>query len=123
MQITVKKIFKNDTDRDGNKLMSKKYNKPYFKVDVYYEGSEEKVSAFANSTSDAIYNMIEGGVYSIAIQEKTVGDRVFKNFKLLTPEEKELEELRALKSAQASRLTTFEPTNEVEAETSDLDTF
>ena len=123
MQITVKKIFKNDTDKEGNKLMSKKYNKPYFKVDVYYEGSEEKISAFANSTTDPVYNMVEGGTYSVAIEEKTVGDRVFKNFKMLTPEEKELEELRAFKASQSSTAPTFEPTNDVDAETSDLDTF
>lgn len=123
MQITVKKIFKNDTDRDGNKLMSKKYNKPYFKVDVYYEGADDKISAFANSTTDPIYNMQEGGTYSVAISEKAVGDRVFKNFKLLTPEEKELEDLRAFKANQTQTAPTFEPTNEVEAQTSDLDNF
>lgn len=123
MQITVKKIFKNDTDKDGNKLMSKKYNKPYFKVDVYYEGSEEKISAFANSTTDPIYNMQEGGTYSVAIQDKVVGDRTFKNFKMLTPEEKELEELRAFKASQTASAPVFEPTNEKEAEVSDLDTF
>lgn len=123
MQITVKKIFKNDTDKDGNKLMSKKYNKPYFKVDVYYEGSEEKISAFANSTADPIYNMQEGGTYSIAIQEKVVGDRTFKNFKMLTPEEKELEELRAFKASQTASAPTFEPVNDKEAEVSDLDNF
>lgn len=123
MQITVRKIFKNDTDKDGNKLMSKKYNKPYFKIDVYYEGSDEKISAFANSTNEPIYNMQEGGTYSVAISEKVVGDRTFKNFKMLTPEEKELEELRAFKANQVANAQTFEPVNEVEAQTSDLDNF
>ncbi len=69
---------------------------------MYVEGSDDKYSAFANKTTDPIYNIVEGGTYSIAVSEKTVGDRTFKNFKLLTPEEKELEELRAFKASQAT---------------------
>lgn len=99
MQVTVRKIFKSDTDKEGNKLISKKYDKPFWKIDMYIEGSDEKYSAFANSTSDPVYNMQEGNTYSIGVRENKVGDRVYKNFKLLTAEEKELEELRALKAS------------------------
>lgn len=122
MQITVRKIFKNDTDKAGNKLVSKKYNKPYFKIDVYAEGSDDKLSAFANSTSDPIYNMQEGGKYHIAIEEKAVGDRVFKNFKLLTPQEIELEELRAIK-ATIDKQTSEKDASTSEKQDFDIDSF
>lgn len=104
MKIKVERIFKKDTNKDGVKLVSKKYGKPYWIVDVYVAGREQKITGFANSTSDAIYNMVEGGEYSVTLEERHVDDKVYTNFKLLTPEEEqaaadkaELEELRKMK--------------------------
>lgn len=100
MLVKITRINKRDTDKDGNKLVSKQYGTPYFNIGIQIEGQDGWLSAFANKTSDPVYQMEEGGTYSITVTEKTVGDKVYKNFKLLTPEEKELEELRAFKAAQ-----------------------
>ncbi len=116
MQVKVNRISRKDTDRDGNKLLSKKDNKPYWKIGIQVEGSDEWLSGFANNTSDPRYLMEEGGTYSIAIEEKKVGDKVYKNFRMLTPQEKELEELRAFKDSQT---VPFEPVNSQEAETTE----
>jgi len=115
MKVKVTRIFKKDTDREGIKLVGKKDGKPYWKIGIKTEETgDEWLSGFANSTSDPRYMMEEGGTYSIAIEEKHVGDKVFKNFRMLKPEEQELEELRAFKASQGSG---FEPINEIGAET------
>lgn len=121
MQVKITRVSKRDTNKDGVKLVGKKYGKPYWNIGIQVEGSDEWMSGFANSTHDPMYNIEEGGTYSISVTEKTVGDKVYKNFKLLTPEEKELEELRAFKAEQDAKqaVNKFEPTNEKEAETSE----
>lgn len=121
MQVKVTRVSKKDTDKNGVKLVGKKYGKPYWNIGIQVEGSDEWMSGFANSMSDPTYNIEEGGTYSISVSEKVVGDKVYKNFKLLTPEEKELEELRAFKAEQDAKqaVNKFEPTNEKEAETSE----
>ena len=101
MQVKITRISKKDTRADGTKLINK-YEKPYWSIGIQVEGSDEWLSGFANSTSDAMYNLEEGGTYSITVSETKKGDRTFKNFKLLTPEEKELEELRAFKASQTA---------------------
>lgn len=98
MQVKVTRVSRKDTDKNGNKLIGK-YDKPYWKIGIQVEGSEEWYSGFANNMADPMYLIEEGGTYSITVTEKVVGDRTFKNFKLLSPEEKELEELRALKAS------------------------
>lgn len=121
MQVKVTRVSKKDTDKNGVKLVGKKYGKPYWNIGIQVEGSDEWMSGFANSMSDPTYNIEEGGTYSISVSEKVIGDKVYKNFKLLTPEEKELEELRAFKAEQDAKqaVNKFEPTNEKEAETSE----
>ena len=96
MQVKVTRVSKKDTDKNGAKLIWK-YEKPYWKIGIQVEGSDEWLSGFANSPHDPMYHIEEGGTYSITVTEKVVGDRTFKNFKLLTPEEKEIEELREFK--------------------------
>lgn len=96
MQVIVTRISKKDTDKDGNKLIGK-YDKPYWKIGIQIEGSDDWYSGFANNAYDPMYLIEPGGTYSITVSEKVVGDRTFKNFKLLTPEEKEIEELREFK--------------------------
>ena len=126
MQVKVTRVSRKDTDKDGIKLVDKKTQKPYWKIGIQVEGSDEWYSGFANSTTDPRYLMEEGGTYSIAVESKVVGDRTYKNFKMLSPEEKkveemeaELAELRAMKAAQAHPASgTFEPTSAQEAVTS-----
>lgn len=108
MKVKVTRVSKRDTDKDGIKLIGKKYGKPYWKIGIQVEGSDEWYSGFANSMSDPMFNITEGGIYSITVDTKTVGDRVYKNFKLLTPEEKELEELREYKAKQEGVSTSME---------------
>jgi len=112
MQVTVTRVFKKDTDKDGVKLMSKSYGKPYYKVDIQIEGSDEWYSGFANSMSEPAYNIQEGGVYHIAVTEKpkSDGNGTWKNYKLLSPEEQELAELRAFKAQQSGGVVSGAPT-------------
>ncbi len=122
MQVKIKRISRKDTDKDGNKLLGKKDQKPYFKIGIQTEEhGDEWLSGFANSTTDPRYLMEEGGTYSIAVEEKKVGDKIFKNFRMLSAQEKELEELRALKATLGQSTTPnpgrFEPINETQAET------
>lgn len=106
MQVKIEKINKRDTDKSGQPLISKKYGTPYYNIGIAVEGQEGWMSCFANRKTDPEYLMEEGGTYSIAITEKpNPSGGVYKNFKLLTPEEKEVEdmkaELAALKAAKA----------------------
>ncbi len=100
MQVKVTRVSRKDTKADGTKLIGK-YDKPYWKISIQVEGSEEWYGGFANNMNDPMYQIQEGGTYSIAVTEspKADGNGTWKNFKLLTPEEKELEELRALKAS------------------------
>lgn len=98
MQVKITRVSKRDTKSDGTPLINK-YDKKYWNIGIQVEGSDDWYSGFANSVTDPMYLIEEGGTYSIGVSEKVLGDRTFKNFKLLTPEEKELEELRALKAS------------------------
>jgi len=129
MQVKLKRVTKSDVDKNGIKLVSKKDGKPYFKIGIQIEGSDEWINGFANNTNDPRYNMEEGGTYSLAITENEVAGKVYKNFRMLTPEEKKMEEMEAelaqLRKGSQPAPGTFEPTNTVEAQTTeqDLDTF
>lgn len=112
MQVKVTRVNKRDTDKNGIQLISKKYGKPYFNIGIQVEGDESWYSTFANSKMEPAYNIEEGGTYHISVTEKpNPNGGVYKNFKMLTPEEvqaeadrAELEELRKLK-AQQNKLT------------------
>lgn len=125
MEVKITRISRKDTDKNGIKLTSKKDGKPYWKIGIQTDKTgDEWLSGFANNTGDPRYNMQEGGTYHLAIDEKTVDGKVYKNFRMLSPEETELEELRAFKAAQTNNVAqakpeSFEPTNELEAETDD----
>lgn len=97
MKVKVTRISKQDTNKDGVKLVDKN-GKNYFRIGIQVEGQDGWLSGFANSTSDPRYNMVEGGTYSLTIENKVVGDKVYKNFKMLSAEEQELEDLREYKS-------------------------
>lgn len=105
MQVKVTRISRKDTDRDGNKLLGKKDQKPYWKIGIQTEQTgDEWLSGFANNQSDPRYLMQEGGTYHIAVEEKTVGDKVFKNFRMLKPEEIKMSEMEAeLKALKESK--------------------
>lgn len=107
MKVKVTRISKKDTDKDGVKLIGKKDGKPYWKIGIQTEQTgDEWLSGFANSTTDPRYTMEEGGTYSIGIQENHVGDKTYKNFRMLKPEELKMEEmeeeLRVLKASKTS---------------------
>lgn len=108
MQITVTRISKRNTNKDGVQLTNK-YG-PYWNIGIQVEGSDEWMSGFAKNERDPMYNLTEGGTYHVAVNEKKVGDKIYKNFKLLTPEEIEIEELRAFKAAKIaeSQVTSVE---------------
>jgi len=95
MQVKVTRVSKRDTDKNGNKLVGKKYGKPYWNIGIQIEGQEGWMSGFANNTSDPMYNIEEGGTYHISVTEKNVDGKVFKNFRLLKPEEMKLAEMEA----------------------------
>lgn len=120
MQVKIARISKKDTDKDGIKL--EKNGKPYWRIGIQLEGhGEDWYSGFANGTNDPRYMMEVGGTYSLALEDRKVGDRTYKNFRMLSDEEKELEELRAFKASQANASTPakpFEPSSEREASTS-----
>lgn len=124
MLVKVTRISKKDTKANGEKLISK-YDKPYWNVGIQFEGNDNWYSTNVYKTSDPVYSMVEGGTYSIAISDTPKdGGGEWHNFKLLTDEEKELEELRAFKASQAGATQgqKFEPSSEQEAEV-DSDTF
>lgn len=107
MKVKITRVSRRNTTKDGAPLLGKKDGKPYWNIGIQTEQTgEEWLSGFANSQSDPRYLMEEGGTYSIAIDEKKVGDKVFKNFRMLKPEELKMEEmeeeLRALKAAKAT---------------------
>lgn len=124
MQVKITRVSKRDTDKNGNKLIGKKYGKPYWNIGIQIEGEEGWMSGFANGTADPMYNLEEGGTYHIAVNEKKIGDRVFKNFRLLKPEEIKVAEMEAeLKRLKAIEATVNAQTSEKDAETTDLDKF
>ncbi len=102
MEVKITRISRKDTDKEGNKLLSKKDQKPYWKIGIQTEQTgEDWISGFANNQSDPRYLMEEGGTYHIAIDEKpNPNGGVYKNFKMMSPAEVELEELRAFKKKQ-----------------------
>lgn len=124
MKAKITRVSKSDTSKDGVKLVSKKDGKPYFKIGIQIEGSDEWINGFANNTSDPRYNLTEGGSYSIAVSETRVGDKVYKNFRMLKPEEIEMEEMRdklaKLEGQQPTSTTSVAPEASPEV---DLDTF
>lgn len=122
MLVKITRISKKDTKANGEKLISK-YDKPYWNVGIQFEGNDNWYSTNVYKTSDPVYSMVEGGTYSIAISDTPRdGGGEWHNFKLLTDEEKELEELRAFKASQVNTAKPFEPASETEAEV-DLDRF
>lgn len=104
MQVKITRVSKRDTNKNGDPLISKRTGKPYWNVGIQVEGGDEWYAGFANSTNDPMYNLVEGATYSIAVEEKKIGDKTYKNFRLLTAQEKELEELRAFKAQNQSAL-------------------
>lgn len=112
MKVKVTRISRKDTDKNGIKLISKKYGKPYYNIGIQIEGSDDWYTTFANYTNEPAYNITEGGEYHISVTEKVVGDRTYKNFKMLTAEEvqqeadrAELAELRKMKEQGSSMQT------------------
>lgn len=118
MQIKVTQVKRQDTNKDGIAYQGKYGH--YWIINIKDE-NENWYSTFCSKENDP-HNKIEvGGTYSISVSESVKGDKVFKNFKLLTPEEKELEELRALKASlekSENPVAAPAPTDEI-----DLDKF
>lgn len=95
MQIKIKRINKRNTNKEGQPLLGRKDGKPYWNIGIQVEGSDEWYSGFANNEKDPRYLMEEGGTYHIAVEDKKVGDRTYKNFRLLKPDEIKMEEMKA----------------------------
>jgi len=134
MQIKVTRVSKKDTDKNGIQLVSKKYGKPYFNIGIQVEGDDAWYTTFANTKFEPAYNIEEGGTYHISVTEKpNPNGGVYKNFKMLTPDEvqmeadrKELEQLRAMKaSAVTNVVSTSMETAQAESHitANDLDQF
>lgn len=118
MQVKVTRISKKNTDKDGNPLLGKRDQRPYWKIGIQTDQTgDEWLSGFANNESDPRYLMDVGGTYHIAVEEKKVGDRIFKNFRMLKPDEikmAEMEaELKALKNANACTEIVQDQENEI----------
>lgn len=93
MKVKVTRVSKKDTKPDGTPLISSVTKKPYWNIGIQIEGEDGWMSGFANSEQDPMYQIAEGQEYSITVTEKAVGDKVFKNFKLLSSEELKFEDM------------------------------
>jgi len=93
MKVKVTRVSKKNTKPDGTPLISSVSKKPYWNIGIQVEGSDDWMSGFANSETDPMYQITEGQEYSITVTEKAVGDKVFKNFKLLSQDELKFEDI------------------------------
>ncbi len=94
MKVKLTRVIKQDKNKDGVYFKDKN-GRPYYKVAIKIEGSDNWYSTIVGSQKHKEWLMEEGKEYSITTSEKTSDTgTVFYNFALLSESELELESLK-----------------------------
>lgn len=92
MQVKVTRVSKKNTDANGQYLKNSR-GQTYWKIGIQVDGQEGWLSGFADNERDPMYNIEEGKEYSITVTEKELNGKIYKNFKLLSAKDMQIEDL------------------------------